>query len=114
MMSSQRLAPDFQKHSAAMTAATIDKYDIASGEIRRLTHKFVAAFPVRRKICAIGRWDVGWYSTIATLSERPSTLPDKSDTLQKSAYLPGASCDSRTDPEIQPQNEVSHSRRRQF
>src|SRR5438445_12912149 len=30
----------------------------------RRTHKFVAPSPVRRNICAIGRRDVGWYSTI--------------------------------------------------
>jgi len=47
----------------------IDKYDIASGEIRRLTHKFAAQFPVRRNICAIGRWDVGWYSTALGLAK---------------------------------------------
>ena len=31
MMSSQRLSPDFQKQIAAINAATIDKYEIASG-----------------------------------------------------------------------------------
>jgi len=31
MISSQRLVPDFQKQIAAMSAATIDKYEIASG-----------------------------------------------------------------------------------
>jgi len=30
----------------------------------RRTHKFVAASPVRRNSCAIGRRDVGWYSAI--------------------------------------------------
>ena len=31
MMSSQRLSPDFQKQIAAISAATMDKYEIASG-----------------------------------------------------------------------------------
>ncbi len=31
MISSQRLAPDFQKQIAAIRAATMDKYEIASG-----------------------------------------------------------------------------------
>jgi uncharacterized membrane protein YphA (DoxX/SURF4 family) len=65
-----------------MSAATIDKYDIASGEIPRRTHKFVAQFPVRRNICAIGRWDVGWYSTALRLSETPGALRDKSGARQ--------------------------------
>src|SRR6266550_5837215 len=56
--------PDCQKHNAAVNAARIDKYEIASGGMPRHTHKFVAASPVRRNICAIGRRDVGWYSTI--------------------------------------------------
>jgi len=47
-----------------VSAAKIDKYEIASGGMPRRTHKFVAASPVRRNICAIGRRDVGWYSTI--------------------------------------------------
>jgi hypothetical protein len=63
-MSSHAFLPDFQKQSAAASAATIDKYEIASGEMPRRTHKFADPSPVRRNICAIGRRDVGWYSTI--------------------------------------------------
>jgi hypothetical protein len=48
-----------------MSAASIDKYEIASGEIPRRTHKFVATCPVRRNICAIGRCDLGKYSAIS-------------------------------------------------
>jgi len=63
-MSSHAFLPDFQKQSAAASAATIDKYEIASGEMPRRTHKFADPSPVGRNICAIGRRDVGWYSTI--------------------------------------------------
>jgi len=64
IISSHVFLPDCQKHNAAVSAATIDKYEIASGGMPRRTHKFVAPSPVRRNICAIGRRDVGWYSTI--------------------------------------------------
>jgi len=60
MISSQGFAPDFQKQIAAINAATIDKYEIASGWIPWRTQNRVAASPVRRNTAAIGRREEGW------------------------------------------------------
>jgi hypothetical protein len=58
-MSSQRVAPDFQKQIAAISAATIDKYEIASGLIPWRTQNCVAKPAVCRNTDAIGRREVG-------------------------------------------------------
>src|SRR5437763_11919703 len=61
--------PDFQKHSAAASAATIDKYEITSAGMPSRTHKFAAPSAVRRNICAIGRRDLAWSSTLLRLAK---------------------------------------------
>jgi hypothetical protein len=63
-MSSHEWIPDFQKQSAATTAATIDRYEIVSGEMPARTQNRVAASAVHRKIRAMGRREVGSYSAI--------------------------------------------------
>jgi hypothetical protein len=63
-MSSQKCSCDFQKPNAAIRAARIDKYEIASGEIPSRTQRLVAASAVRRNIRAIDRRDVGSYLVI--------------------------------------------------
>lgn len=62
MMRSHRFCPASQKHDAAASAITTDKYEMVSGCILSRTQNRVAASAVRRKIAAIGRREVGRYS----------------------------------------------------